>query len=662
MISFRDASTLARAKLRSKRIMLTITVVVSGLLFGVLYGAAIIVTGISESAQKYTRTALDGKYLVKSIPNIPLGVLGPDVSNGLSKEKIAELNAFQADYIARQKAQAKKLSIAFDDKSIAPLLIPDPFADPSLPAERKVRYNTDSPIFQEYLGKLQADYAKVATNKLSDLKAAATPYGASAFSQNQNATVNFTNMVYLPDGKEDPTKFGPNARPQNSDLSTYGYLISSVRNSFYSIVDESLIKRFVLPPNDKRQANTSAIPVVITTDEAMALFGKQYGIEAKPAAASGQLAWMKDLQSKVNGTTYTACYRNAGEVDKLTKIAQAATEAADHKNDPNYVTPALTYNLPTEPCGAITVKQDKRSAVEKKTEADSIALQKALGTYQAPQHQLLTFMVVGVMPVSPQDSALSSLPGFMNSLLGAQYGAGAMIPQQLYHALPASARHEDILIQGDGQSFSLGKELTAAGIGETIITFPTVKAARNFITHEGCTPLESSCKQPFILEAYGSNYLLLDDIDTLAAKGLRLALPLALVIAGVIIWATMARVIIDSRRETAVFRAIGAKRRDIMAIYLLYCAIVAMRIVMFSAALGLGAALVVQALYSSQVTDYAKVAYGVFDKGQTFSFIGLNPIHALLLAACITSLSIVAVLPPLIRNVRRNPINDMRDE
>jgi hypothetical protein len=659
VISFRDTMTLAGAKLHSKRIMLGISVVVSGLLFGILFGASLLVTGISKSAHAYTRTALDGQYLVKSTPVIPPGVLGADSYN-LGKETIAELTSLQTDFIARQKALAKKLGVGFDEKAVAPILAPDPYADASLPAEKRVRINFESPIYQEYLEKLQIDYAKVAKNKLSDLEAAAAPYGAKGFHQNQQAALSFTNALYLPKGKEDPSKFGPSAHPQNSDLSEYGYLTTSVRNSTYSLVDDSLIKRFILPANDTRQSNTAAIPVVITTTEAVALFGPQMGVSEKPTGAAQQIAWMKNLQQKINGLTYTVCYRNDTEIQQLTKIARDASEVEEHKNDKEYAKPTLAYSLPAGTCGGITTKQDTRTAAEKKAEQDQIALDKALGTYEAPRHQLLTFTVVGVMPVSPQSNAMTSLPGFVSSLLGAQYGAGAMIPKQMFDGLPENTRRENALLT-EGKQF-IRNEMRDAGIGETIVAFPSVAQARSFIQQQGCPPIETSCKRSFTLEPYGSNYLLVDDIDATAAKALRTALPIALAIAGIIIWATMARVIIDSRRETAVFRAIGAKRRDIMAIYLLYSVIVALRIAGFSLVLGAGIAALIQALYGGQMTNYAKVAYGVFDKGQTFNVIGINVAQLALLVVCIFGISLVAVLPPLVRNIRRSPISDMRDE
>ena len=79
-------------------------------------------------------------------------------------------------------------------------------------------------------------------------------------------------------------------------------------------------------------------------------------------------------------------------------------------------------------------------------------------------------------------------------------------------------------------------------------------------------------------------------------------------------------------------------------------------------AAGMTAALVVQGLYGGQVTDYAKVAFGLFDMTRPFSFVGIDWRHVLWLVSCVMGISLLAVLPSLVRNVRRSPIDDMRDE
>jgi hypothetical protein len=86
------------------------------------------------------------------------------------------------------------------------------------------------------------------------------------------------------------------------------------------------------------------------------------------------------------------------------------------------------------------------------------------------------------------------------------------------------------------------------------------------------------------------------------------------------------------------------------------------RVIMFGLILGISIALLVQTLFSATVTNYAKVAYGVYSGGQTFNFVGFPIKLFILLTICIIVVDLLATLPSLIRNIRRNPIRDMREE
>jgi ABC-type antimicrobial peptide transport system permease subunit len=290
--------------------------------------------------------------------------------------------------------------------------------------------------------------------------------------------------------------------------------------------------------------------------------------------------------------------------------------------------------------------------------------QKANGTYKDITNQLLTFQIVGVMAVTSNSSnTYSDIHSFVNSLLSVNYLNGAFIPNQLYDKLPAAAQYKNILQNHSIEGLGYSRSITDAGIGETIVAFPSIQQAQDFINKDTCyNGTSDSCKKPWTSQMYGSNYLLIGDFGKFATSAMKIALPAALILAGIIIWIAMARVITDSRRETAVFRALGAKRIDIMRIYIVYSAIVAVLIIVFALVMGAVGVTIIQILYGSQATNYAKVAYGVFDQLQPFSFIGININLILVVIIAIILVSLIAVLPPLVRNVRRNPIRDMRDE
>ena len=238
-----------------------------------------------------------------------------------------------------------------------------------------------------------------------------------------------------------------------------------------------------------------------------------------------------------------------------------------------------------------------------------------------------------------------------------------MIPEQLWQALPAELRHEALFAkpaQVDPTSVMWG-----GNQGDThLAAFPTVDKARSAVRANSCTMSWSpACEtMPFQLATYGSNYLAVDDITTQLRPAIITLLIITFTIATIIIWAMMGRVIADSRRETAVFRAIGAKRSDIVAVYLTYSLWVALRIVAFAALIGAAIAIAIEVLYADRATTIARLAYGVFTDDPTFTFIGLrSPVMWGILGG-IVAMTLVAITPPLLRNIRRNPIKDMRDE
>jgi len=656
MIKIMDAYKLSRTKLRTKRLMLAISVLVSGLLFGLVFAGSLVTVGAYDSITGFSRIVSNGKYLVKSEPAVPSSVYGFAERNP-SQSTVDILTSLQNEYVAKQKTNAKRLGVTFDETNFQKILIPDPYAIKTVTGSQPYIINIKSPVFPLYVNKLQTDYVKSATTKLSDLRLLAEKYGAIGYHDNINAGTYYRTLTYLKDGKEDLSKVGDNAQSATGDQSTFGVLISSVRNSMYTFVDNSLVKRFLLSAKD-RKTDPSAVPVIISTDEAVEMFGAKLGIAKMPSQPADQISWMKDLQIKINGQTYAACYRNDAEINLLNQATQTAAEIASNKNNRDYAKPDLIYALPTETCGAVTLAQDKRSDVVKKAEQQANNIAKEDGTYEAPRVRLLKFQVVGIMLITPDISNVHTLSDFTASLLSAQYGVGAIIPKQTYEQIDEASRPDDVLM---GYSPKYSKDpMIIAGISDHIVEFPNIAQAKAFM-NQGCI-FAYSCNKSFALTTYGSNYLLVYDLQKLAEQIISIALAAALSIAGIIIFVMMIRVIIDSRRETAVFRALGAKRRDIVAIYLLYSLNVALFILLFSLGLGLAVAVVIQLTYGSLLTDYAKVAYGAYSQSLRFSFIGFDWGVIAGLSLCIVLLVVLAIIPPLVRNVRRNPISDMREE
>ncbi len=656
MIGFIDTLTLARAKLRSKKVLLSVTVVLASLVFGIIITGMIVVTGASRSANTYLQAALGGKYLVAVNPIIPDEILGYGSMTETPSDTLkAHLTDLQKQYIAEQEKLAKQYDVAFNSESIDPILKANPFGAKDAFGNVTQVINRDAPAYQMYVLELQNEWLKTASNSFTDLKKLAGVDGATTYYQNQRSSLGYANAMYLTNGKEDLTKIG---QPLSTDYTSF------IQNSAYTFTDQSLINRYVLPENAARQANKKAIPVVVTAQEATKLFSEQIGIPKEPSDAAGKIIWMKALQEKLNGLTYQACYRSPGEIALIQQTMQQNQTDTSMNSSLASMQSSIMYNLPTSTCAPVTIKKDSRTTAEKQADANLEAYQKAAGTYQPQITQLLTFQIVGIMPLGSQtDGKYNDIPSLITGLLGSQYQDGAFIPTQLYTQLSVTEQHKDILQYSTSVRGENVQKLVDAGITPAIISFPSAASAKKFINTNTCLTMdESSCKKPWTSQLYGPNYLLTDDISKKVGDIAKLVLPIALIVAAIIMSFTMARVIIDSRHETAVFRALGAKRIDIMRIYLIYSVMVAVLVAIFSFLIGTGGAVTIELLYGPEITDQAKVAYGVFDSLGKFSLIGVDGMLLGIVAAAILLVGILAVLPPLIRNVRRNPIRDMRDE
>lgn len=134
------------------------------------------------------------------------------------------------------------------------------------------------------------------------------------------------------------------------------------------------------------------------------------------------------------------------------------------------------------------------------------------------------------------------------------------------------------------------------------------------------------------------------------------------IIAAFILLIIISRTIADSRKESAVFRALGATRLDISQIYFVYTMIVALLTALFSIAAGLIVVYIADNLLASQITATLRIAMTPKDLATTFHFWTIDWIVIGAVALSIIAAAVLACLIPLIRNTRRNPIKDMRDE
>jgi len=480
MIRTRHLFKLTVAKLRTKPTLLLITIAISGLLFTLLFAAIIVSSGFLKSTTAYLDKSNNGNFLVQVAPVIPdKYTQAPNYD--LSIDTIKLLRSLEQKYIAAQTQLYKQKGLTFDYPVDEHILQPSPYADASTPEDMRVIMNGNSPVFQLYLQSLTEQYAATAKNTLPDLTSLATnTYHAKSVDKLEYSSLSNASSVWLEGGKEDFSRYNYAWRPKGVDLGPYGYTISSARTSSYSFYPNSLLAQYLLPTNAIRQTQKNTIPVVITQNEAVAMFGKKLGIGDRPNSITEQAAWAKNLATKVNGETYQVCYRNPTELAMLQKYQRDTTDILNHAGDKTYIAPSLQYALPKTPCGDITIAKDTRTNEQKTQDAANITAQKSVGEYTAPKHELLTFSVVGLIPFESTEQTSTGLNISFDQLFGVTNFSGAIIPEGMWDhktgvdVLPFSANNNT-------NQYAI---LEKANIHTAIVAFGDIASARNFMNHE----------------------------------------------------------------------------------------------------------------------------------------------------------------------------------
>lgn len=646
MIRPRYAMKLARTKLHSKRPILFASIGVSSILFAALITAIIVFTGASKSAEEFVSKANSGRYLVSVSPVVPPSVYS--FGSGLSTKDVHEIEAAQTTYYNHVRDTYTSLGINYNSSGEIPALVPASYKPLSVPSELRVDVNYQSPVVKQLLTDRYNNYIATAKNTVSDLKVIAAKYrGSDLYTMGASGLPAIPGTRLIQNDKED---FG-DTDLKAGDNTDYGYFTNAIHNGFYTIYDQSLISRYLTTTST---TNLKGIPVIVSAQEAAMLFGSSMNIGKQPSDTTSNVSWLKSVQGKLTGTTYQVCFRNSTEQAMLTKIQADYVEEVDNSANKEYQAPHLQYAYPTNPCGNITVKQDTRTDAEIKEQNDRDRVDAKLGTYTPPQHRLLTFQIVGIINAQPYIQYDKSFNDYIKNLITVNnLTSSAIIPLQMYNSLPASMKFDDLVPESQKENQDYGSR---------IVSFPTIADAQAFMTSEACPTSNSSCTKLFTADPYGSNYLILDQIGKLFAQIASMAFPIILGLALIIIWFTISRITAENRQETAIYRAMGASRADIFAVYLTYTLLVAMRITAISLALGIAAAYAVQYIYGRHLSDVALASFGTIKGGHSFYLFDLSSPLLIIIILVILGVSVLASVPSLIANVIRPPVKDLKSQ
>lgn len=638
MIRLREATTLALTKLRTRKVRLTVTIVISGLLFSGLAGASIVAHGVINSITSFSKEGLGSRYIVQAYPQSGFNFI-------TDKSVTDRATAIQKDTVARKKAAAKALGITYE-----PASDPGPVNEFDSPGGKQSSLNPTHPAAKQAVEEYLA--AHPLPNK-SALAQIAKPYQASAIYQSQQVPFDLAGatLQVLKDGKE---SFDQNTQGKNGPPSGIDTFVSS-----WSAMSGGLLQPFILPGQNLRAGQDGSIPIIVPNSAAEQILG----LKALPPSATTKqrLDRTKEIRAKAPQVHFAVCYRNATSASLVNQAVSTAQEIEANKTKKGYQKPELIYGLPATPCGSVPITRDVRTKDEKNLANKQEQFNEMFGAEPAAQ-ATISFRIVGIVPDPDYGGAAFGVSQIIRSLVSSTLGNGWYMPDDQLAANPLV-----------GKLF--GTPAIFGGTPSYYVEFGNAAQARTFIDKENCNidyskvgpsedPMQFCEKQghPFGINTFGSNSLALESAKRGFGKFFRLAALIVSGIAGIIMMGTIGRMIADSRRETAVFRAIGAKKLDIAQIYVTYAIFLSLLISLFAILFGLVLAMAANHHWSPEATVQAILAYNAQDLNKRFVLYALYVPDLLMLTGLSLAAGMLSTAFPLIRNLRRNPIRDMRDD
>jgi hypothetical protein len=646
MMKLQDATRLAVTKLRTRKVRLVVTVVIAGLLFSVLSAASQVSRGAFASVASFSKEGLGERYILAAGP-----ISNSSVNAFTDPEIIARAKEIQKELVARKTAEAKRLGVDYDPKSEQ-----SPVEEFDSPQGKQASLQFNHPAA---LQALKETAAKHPVPGLPELKKIVGAQDVHTFYESRMMSYNpgSPSLKILKDGKE-PYDQQQAQQPSGPSTGTDGFTQN------WSLLSRGLLQPFMLPGASTVIGKDGSLPVVAPNTAVEQLLG----FKALPASATPQerLDRLKLLRQKAKAITFQVCYRNQASSDLLNKAISQRQELDQNKNNKDYVKPDIIYALPAAPCTAPTIEKDSRSAEAKKQAAKQEAFDSLFAGDPADQ-QLITFRVIGIAP-DPAGFGASGVSSIVSSLLASNLGAngGWYSPLEVQDANKLIASAFDTISTPGGSNVTYYVET------------PTVASAKNLLDKQSCQPdfggpgkggpgfdPYAKCRQEgklFSFYPYGSNSLALQDTKSLFSKFFTYAALGVAAIAALIMVGTVGRIIADSRRETAVFRAIGAKKFDIIQIYLIYAFFLSVFIYLFALVIGFVVSSYIQHRFGNEFTIQALVAYNAQDLSRTFSLHSFYVPDMLKLLGLALAGGALSATFPLFRNLRRNPIRDMRDD
>ena len=616
MLKIIDSFKLAATKFRKRRIRLVLSLIFISISCGVLVLGVLAFQDSSKSLEEFSSEGLNGRFFATATI----------FKNGIHYHEVPQSVILRAEELYRQKVSEEKKIYAKNNVEYIENLTENPVVDysgvkslsPSAKLSRQVLEEYNDMNFPEATeAEIMAEFKK---------------YNPKSIFNTQDVMFSKGAGYPLINGKEiELWRVGRPQDQETQDIVSYFFV--------FSRVSSELTNPFKV---ENPQISSGEIPVMIKYSKAE----KFLGLKKLPNEATDREKYdrVQEIRRRANEIKISVCWRNSASLDILKK-------AVDSKNDKN--SPVI-YNS-FGPCENPTIKTDKRDQFSKKLEADSQKIAKILGKFEDPKSQIYTFRVVGVFPDNDHKSFVNGIKELSDSFRVSTIDDHKLIfPQDMFEELPKETQD---LFNESGEDWFM----SMANARRYILEFNSVEELRKFIAKNSCDGMSCSDKKIKISSSvFSNNASVVSDVSKFAEKVIFWTFWIVILLTAFWIYVVVNRILSDSKKETAVFRAMGFSRFEISQIYLSY-------LVIFS-----GVAMILSSIFVMISTIFIKsqieprvslFMVNFFELKEAKNFVVISPspwIFAIFVP--ILLVGVLASLIPLLLNARRSPLKNLRSE
>lgn len=635
MIRISDAFVLAYTKLRVHRVRTGIAIAVSGLLFGLIAAVIIVVQGVFSSVDRFSDEGLNNRTIL-NVTQSGGAITFNEYDKSADPTFVAEVEVAHKAIIDKKKAAALKYGVEYNAAAEDPSPI---MIDP----ETKQKVVKDTSLSDKAVQDV-ANAKRLALYKPFDVKAYLKDYkSANIIQEHKPLQPSDGELVYMKDGKE-PARSTDKFTQYDSSAPNLTVLNGSVSQPFIT--------------NTAFDPQKGEIPVIVPYGAAEKLLK----LEALTSDASMQAKYdrLQEVRSRISEVTASFCYRNNASQGLLSQATMQQKEIRDEASNKDYVKPSLIYTVPNDTdCAGVGVATDTRTAAQKKQDAQKVLYEKEIGEYIGEPYQALV-KLRGVGISSDVDGGGQwSVAELTKTLFASSIGYGTwVVPANLLEQVPAQSRPDAIF---KSESNARQVQSVMYGYESYLVEFTDKNEARKLLTASNTSMLNGSGGEVYSMP-FGSGILFVDELKNMFTNVLMWMFAIIGAVAIIILASIIGRTVSEGRRESSIFRAIGASRFDIGSIYGMYVLLLSLRVVLFAAILGMAIAATIEFLFWKDATLGASLSYAASDTAKEFHLFSLSSPYLLWMIGVIIISAVVASVIPILLGARRNPIKDMRND